>query len=1113
MTKLISNFKIESISLENRKDPNIERTQNRVSVSTSLEINSSMEKLSTLNIRLFVSLAPEASRVMDFITQRYNEYLFANLISVSSNRLNEFLQASLRDKIDYLKAVRPYSPFSTNIENRNLIITNGISKFGLGQVVPKDIVIYDMPLVEVLISTNDNIANLEPISILLPDSKDQIDQMSVYGYVYDTRVPNLFRDTPEINFSINTGMSAITSATPLGNRTLFISPSPSVPLVGMQEENVLISPDKDIFQKIDLLPTNEVVQEYETLADQAKQNLQAYRPDNQYQLNKILKKNNFFSDLWITRDHKDNNKIVFAFDIRSYLVENGIYPFVYKNDKLAEILIKGGDPLSPDTLSSVKVVEVFRHKIKSEGFISTNDLGTTGRLAQVVPSKTYPVATISDVKKININLPESEINPLPSYKINFFEGYDGFGTVNSSKDQINGTYQYSTKCIIEDNSPAMLRNLAEYLYEIKRSTRSIYNFLISNVGAVDSLYNPQSGRLLQDLKKINTFLGGENINLADKILENINNYQLFADIESSNHNTSNLDKLYINYFNQDGGRIEIKIIEDFELLVDSSIKFIVDKLDVVFPKDPLGRGESLINNDFSSNSNKRAKSNLFVADHTFSETFNRGKSKGYGVDYMFADSLSGSLNTQTLEGFQNRRLLEFRKYFTAGDAAGELFPNGTYEEPSYAYFTPRSIFIPGRQPLEQINISNQNSIAAEYNYDRYAQLFIDILNISYQTEKIGSSIPTLFARGSQQSPNNKAYASVVNLLGTEFGLSISEVATPQFSAPRTTRDGSRSTIYSRQDRESCGPNGGLPLIANVIGGENTQDDTTEVYIDQVNNKIQEEATERDRGSLDSQARQNSLKERAIKLPFAILGELTLNKTISLPGEEDQVLFNSLSALKKILNISKGNIEQVIQESNISSLPNQIKSMLVIASTNEVSTLGSSAGSQGFDARRPILQEGEDFKNSIDLISYFNEQKNIPPYPQTEDPMKIYAKFLAFWMNYRQIAVVEYLNNFGSLRSTGAQTSLNSQKLKLDQWSQFNTSTSELIQQNGGLIFCRTRLLGSEDYINLIGDNITPKQKEEIIEFFNFKKTLDLPTYNQYFYIQGNPQTSTSSLGQ
>jgi hypothetical protein len=75
-----------------------------------------MERLSTLNVRLFVSLAPEASRAMDFITQRYNEYLFANLISVSSNRLNEFLQASLRDKIDYLKAVRPYSPFSTNVK-------------------------------------------------------------------------------------------------------------------------------------------------------------------------------------------------------------------------------------------------------------------------------------------------------------------------------------------------------------------------------------------------------------------------------------------------------------------------------------------------------------------------------------------------------------------------------------------------------------------------------------------------------------------------------------------------------------------------------------------------------------------------------------------------------------------------------------------------------------------------------------------------------------------------------------------------------------------------------------------------------------------------------------
>ena len=63
MTKLISDFKIESTTLEKKKDPNIEGIQNRVFVSTSFLTNSTREKLETLNIRLFISLDSDTSRI------------------------------------------------------------------------------------------------------------------------------------------------------------------------------------------------------------------------------------------------------------------------------------------------------------------------------------------------------------------------------------------------------------------------------------------------------------------------------------------------------------------------------------------------------------------------------------------------------------------------------------------------------------------------------------------------------------------------------------------------------------------------------------------------------------------------------------------------------------------------------------------------------------------------------------------------------------------------------------------------------------------------------------------------------------------------------------------
>ena len=51
------------------------------------------------------------------------------------------------------------------------------------------------------------------------------------------------------------------------------------------------------------------------------------------------------------------------------------------------------------------------------------------------------------------------------------------------------------------------------------------------------------------------------------------------------------------------------------------------------------------------------------------------------------------------------------------------------------------------------------------------------------------------------------------------------------------------------------------------------------------------------------------------------------------------------------------------------------------------------------------------KNPNCSILFYGKQEKIPPYPKTLDPMRSYSKFLAFWMNYKQIAVVEYLDGF------------------------------------------------------------------------------------------------------
>ena len=209
----------------------------------------------------------------------------------------------------------------------------------------------------------------------------------------------------------------------------------------------------------------------------------------------------------------------------------------------------------------------------------------------------------------------------------------------------------------------------------------------------------------------------------------------------------------------------------------------------------------------------------------------------------------------------------------------------------------------------------------------------------------------------------------------------------------------------------------------------------------------------------------------------------------------------MTALRNILNISKSDIEDAIGSNLIAQLPNQLKSMLVISSTDGFSLLGGNAGSQSFDACRPKLKGEGDSTNTEDLVSFFGDQGDISPYPQTEDPMKTYARFLAFWMNYRQIAVVEYLNGFDSLKSAEFDEESQGPKLKLDSWAKMNASTAQGLLDQGGSILCRTRLMTAEDYLILTDNAFSEGQKQSLISFFETKELLNLPTYNQYFYIQ------------
>ena len=209
----------------------------------------------------------------------------------------------------------------------------------------------------------------------------------------------------------------------------------------------------------------------------------------------------------------------------------------------------------------------------------------------------------------------------------------------------------------------------------------------------------------------------------------------------------------------------------------------------------------------------------------------------------------------------------------------------------------------------------------DYDFDRYGQLYADLVDLYEMTKKMGMSYPSLQGAASEQGVNNKLYSTIKKTLQEKFGVAINENVIPQFSIPSIVQGDSKKTIYTLREKENCGPNGGLLLIQSITGGEDVQDQTFENYFSSVSSKIKSEDTESKKGELTRRAIENDRKDRAIRLPFVLLGELTLDTKISQTQRSIKSTFNSLSQLRKILSISEQNIEDMIDSEVVSRLPN------------------------------------------------------------------------------------------------------------------------------------------------------------------------------------------------
>ena len=102
MINNITDLRINTVLLEASTENSNASVDNTVYISTSLNVKNTKKSIRKYNLRLCVSLTPESSRALDFLSQRYNEFLKGRAGSISEVQFNDFLKTALGEHSQYL---------------------------------------------------------------------------------------------------------------------------------------------------------------------------------------------------------------------------------------------------------------------------------------------------------------------------------------------------------------------------------------------------------------------------------------------------------------------------------------------------------------------------------------------------------------------------------------------------------------------------------------------------------------------------------------------------------------------------------------------------------------------------------------------------------------------------------------------------------------------------------------------------------------------------------------------------------------------------------------------------------------------------------------------------
>ena len=1072
MLKSLTNLQINSILLES-DESSTQEFSTAVTLNITAQSATSKRKYPNLRMRIIAANA-KSVKPMDFITQRYNEYFSKGIDNlVGSSQYNDSVYDSLRTNKLYLQSGETFSPFSINPGMSEILFRNGTFARSGADPIPPNLIIGDFLVQEMIDTQRKNQVIFKEVNFGFSPTDKNIKSLSFYVFIYQQPDITSQQDKGRQSFAINNLMTMIARANPIGLQYNFAEASVENPYLGMSKFTTIASPDKNRItirtQDTNATSIPNIISLLEKLRS------------SDLSPHKSLQNKNYFSDLWLSRDDKDNHRIALAFDIRSFLINNSVFPSLYRSDKISKILLgdySNGFIIAPAEPSQIKMMTLLRKQVDSSAFAPGNILATEGHSLTLGPSNTFPeveIETMGEVTDMGAALGETR----------FLEATDTYTARERPGSQDNGTFRYGVRFSVSDSSLEVMRNLTSFFLRLEHSTVLIINSLTVSVTA----------------------------SAAKSLLSNLEGIDFLLSLMSSSA-TLGLKDHYASMIYPGDLRNQAPALEEIKNICSLVARDMMDRLKKIAPDNPLGESVTLGPKALAMGQNKMSNTLQQGSVHYFPEVFEIGEYSGYGVDYIMSkNTTSNGIESIKIEDYLTRREEEFIKYFQPIIGANTMPPEtGYFADASYSYMTPKIIRTPLREVINQPSVKSKR-YAVLYDYERYAQLFTDIVSLNLQ-KNIGFLRPTPAQKQNNQSKESFVYSSTLNLLSTSFGVKISDVIVPQFSSPKVSFGSPDSTVDKKQNAKECTPGDSDRLIPVIVGGASSVQVATTELIKLIDVNIMAQDKTQLPGYISLAESRRAKAIGAIKLPFAILGELSLDPNFDLSLSSDAEGYNSLTRLRNFLNIPADQLNEAFQDSLVSALPNQVKSMLAFAASDEREILGLSSGETQYSATRPKLQDSEKVEDPDQMISYYGKQEKIPPYPRTKDPMKTYSKFLAFWMNYKQIAVVEYLDGFEETISVPelSNESDPQQRLKLPKWKKLDASKGDELRAEPGKILCRVRAMSSEDYVSLAGDQYSLEDKAELAKIFETKQILNLPSYNEYFYLEGATLQEETSVG-